>query len=194
MFFLSTLPRYGVPRGSDGRVGARPAGQRWWQRSHHHLLLMGRSQGDVQKWQPSKQKRRGGRDGGEPGPHKTERSSLAARCVILPAPHPLLSRCFLSLHAPDRGFHSAQNRLTNCQQRHRQNRKKKKPKRVMCACVKVSFGVMEGDQRVLRGGSAGETQGLLSFSCRMYSGESSAQAECLNQSVLIITEGTVIPL
>lgn len=50
----------------------------------------------------------------------------------------------------------------------------------MCACVKVSFGSIEGDQRcvLLRGPSAEETQGLL-FSFRRYVGESS---ECLNQN------------
>lgn len=38
---LNLPPRYGVPGGSNGRVGARPFGSRWRKWGHHHILLIG---------------------------------------------------------------------------------------------------------------------------------------------------------
>lgn len=209
-FVPNTLARHGVPGGSDRRVGARPAGQRWWQRSHHHLLLMGWTEDDARKRQPSKQKQRGGKgwwgrraSRTRPPPPAKARPSLANRCIILPAPHPLFSRHSLSLHAPYKVFHPAQKQAKELpttsqakKQKKKQLKQNKKNHVFLCACVKVSFGLIEGDQRcvLLRGRSAEETQGLLLFSFRMYLGESSEQAECLNQSVLISSHRTLIPL
>lgn len=146
------------------------------------------------------------RDGGAvelPGhalpPSAKARPSLAIRCIILPAPHPLLSRHSLSLHAPYKVFHPAQKQakeLATTSQAKKKNNQNKKNHVFLCTCVEVSFGLIEGDQRcvLLRGRSAEETQGLLLFSFRMYLGESSEQAECLNQSVLISSHRTLIPL
>ena len=52
---LNFPTRHGVPRGSDRRAGARPAGQRWRKWSHHHLLLIGRTEKAIKR-QPITQK------------------------------------------------------------------------------------------------------------------------------------------
>lgn len=106
------------------------------------------------------------------GAFELQGPSPATRCVILPAPHPFLSRRSLSLHAPDKGFHSAQKEAKELPT---MSQAKKENKTRHHVCVKVNFDLIEGDQHcvLLRGRSAKETQGLLLFSFRMYLGESS---------------------
>lgn len=148
---------------------------------------MGQTEGDARKWQPSKQKRGEESDGGafelqEHGPSQKRGHHWPQDVSSYQHPTPSFPGVLCLNTPPARVSILHKKKLKN----NITGKKTKKPQQkhvIMCACVKVSFGLIEGDQCcvLLRGRSAEDTQGLLSFSFRMYLGESSEQAECLNQ-------------
>lgn len=72
-------------------------------------------------------------------PQKRDRHKT---CHPTSNPPPLPFTGSPSLHLLDKGFLSAQTKLTNCQQRH----KRKATGVTVCAYVEVSFVFIEGDQ------------------------------------------------
>lgn len=141
---LNLPPRYGVPGGSNGRVGARPFGSRWRKWGHHHILLIGQGcqkerEGDhteVKNREIEEEEEEGGGSRSFEGhvPKKRDCYWLQPQSQhpTTPTPTPLRFYIYFHTHPSRQGFPF---RSANSMPQTRQNNKDKS--KILCVHVRV---------------------------------------------------------